>query len=114
MANEEHLSILKQGVVTWKQWRIENPEATPDLRNADLRNAILSSADLSNAILSSANLSSAKIGRTVFVDVDLSEVKGLETIEHQAPSSIGIDTIYKSKGNIPYKFLLDGGCLTNV
>jgi hypothetical protein len=29
---------------------------------------------------------------------DLSEVKGLETVNHQGPSWIGIDTIYKSKG----------------
>jgi len=39
----------------------------------------------------------------------MSEAKGLERIKHLAPSTIGIDTIYRSKGNIPYKFLLDAG-----
>jgi hypothetical protein len=47
----------------------------------------------------------AKIGGTMFGDNDLSEVKGLGTVEHWAPSTISIDTIYKSKGNIPEVFL---------
>ena len=229
MANEEHLAILRQGVDIWNQWRIENPEETPDLSaadlsaayldeanfsradlrlanlrgayldeanfslanlcgadlseatiiradlsQADLRQADLSSAklryvdirltnltfanlifanlsgadlsgadlsfttlsyadltfanltvaklisaDLSKTNLSKANLSKANlsfanftdtlIGWTVFGNVDLSQVVGLETIRHQDPSIIGIDTIYQSKGNIPYKFLLDAG-----
>jgi hypothetical protein len=32
-------------------------------------------------------------------------VKGLETVLHEAPSTIGIDTIYQSKGKIPDSFL---------
>jgi hypothetical protein len=32
-------------------------------------------------------------------------VKGLESIKHQGPSMISVDTIYNSKGNIPEKFL---------
>src|SRR5208282_1690352 len=35
-------------------------------------------------------------------------VKGLDTLQHFGPSTIGIDTIYKSKGNIPEAFL--AGC----
>ena len=31
--------------------------------------------------------------------------KGLETIDHRGPSTIGIDTIYKSRGKIPEVFL---------
>ena len=42
---------------------------------------------------------------TTFADVDLSTVKGLDTVEHLGPSTIGIDTIYKSRGNIPEVFL---------
>ena len=38
-------------------------------------------------------------------DVDLSGAKGLETVEHGGPSTIGIDTIYKSRGKIPEVFL---------
>ena len=40
-----------------------------------------------------------------FGDNDLSDVKGLETAHHLGPSTIGIDTIYKSNGNIPEVFL---------
>jgi hypothetical protein len=86
-----------------------------DLTAADLRNADLGAADLTASDLSSANLqgarlegstlSGARMGNTIFGDNDLSTVKGLETVEHEGPSTIGIDTIYKSKGNIPEVFL---------
>ena len=49
--------------------------------------------------------------RTVFGNNDLSTVKGLETVRHLGPSTIGIDTIYKSKGNIPEVFLRGAACL---
>ena len=38
-------------------------------------------------------------------NVDLSTVQGLDTVNHEGPSTIGIDTIYKSRGNIPEVFL---------
>jgi len=41
MANEEHLAILRQGVEVWNQWRKENGEVQPDLRNISLQNANL-------------------------------------------------------------------------
>jgi hypothetical protein len=31
--------------------------------------------------------------------------KGLDSIRHEGPSTIGIDTIYRSHGNIPEAFL---------
>lgn len=80
-----------------------------DLSHADLSHADLTYANLSYANLSGAILSHAELYETVFGNVNLSEVKGLETINHEGPSIIGIDTIYRSKGNIPYKFLLDAG-----
>ncbi len=40
-----------------------------------------------------------------FADVDLSTAAGLETIKHDGPSTIGIDTIYNSHGKIPEVFL---------
>jgi hypothetical protein len=51
------------------------------------------------------DLSKATVGDTVFGDVDLSDVKGLESVEHKGPSTIGIDTIYRSRGRIPEVFL---------
>ena len=41
--------------------------------------------------------------------IDLSGVKGLETLHHHGPSTIGIDTIYLSKGKIPEVFLREAG-----
>ena len=74
------------------------------LCRADLRRADLSRADLSGAILRDATLA-----YTTFANVDLSEVIGLETCTHQGPSTISIDTIYKSQGKIPEEFLRDCG-----
>jgi hypothetical protein len=80
-----------------------------DLSDATLKAADLGAADLSRAHLSGADLTGATIIYTTFGDVDLSEVKGLETVDHAGPSSIGIDTIYKSKGKIPHAFLRGAG-----
>jgi hypothetical protein len=41
--------------------------------------------------------------------VDLSTVRGLETARHIGPSTIGIDTLYRSRGNIPEVFLRGAG-----
>jgi hypothetical protein len=47
-----------------------------------------------------ADLSEAKCGFTGFGNVDLSEVKGLETIRHEGPSTVGMDTLFRSRGKI--------------
>jgi hypothetical protein len=67
--------------------------------------ANLGRADLSRAFLGGANLAKAVTWSTTFADTDLSHVRGLERVLHVGPSTIGIDTIYKSKGNIPEVFL---------
>jgi hypothetical protein len=46
---------------------------------------------------------------TILADVDLSQAKNLETVRHVGPSTIGIDTIYRSGGNIPESFLRGAG-----
>jgi uncharacterized protein YjbI with pentapeptide repeats len=96
-----------------------------DLLSADLGDTDLSMADLRGTHLSDANLSLAKLDGTdmravdirdanldraqiqwvTLGNVDLSEVKGLETVVHTGPSTMGIDTIYRSKGKIPENFL---------
>ncbi len=76
-----------------------------DLRNANIRGADLCGADLSSSDLDDADFSRAKFGETTLVDVDLSKAKGLETCQHVAPSSIGLDTFFRSKGKIPDCFL---------
>jgi hypothetical protein len=76
-----------------------------DLRGASLQVADLSAAYLNGTRLTGAHMTKATMMGTTFAGTDLSEVKGLETIHHVGPSTIGIDTIYKSKGNIPEVFL---------
>jgi hypothetical protein len=124
MANEEHLRILKKGVAEWNVWRDANPEICPDLHGADLSEANLSWANLHRANLHEANLSwanlraanldgahldEAELYGTVFADVDLSMTRGLATVHHIGPSTISIDTIYRSGGKIPEAFLRGAG-----
>ncbi len=75
------------------------------LGRADLRGANLDSANLSNAYLGATNINQATIGYTIFGNVDLSTARDLESVRHSGPSTIGIDTIYKSRGSIPEAFL---------
>jgi uncharacterized protein YjbI with pentapeptide repeats len=80
-----------------------------NLQNADLSGAILSAANISRSNLEGVNLTNAVLELTVFGSVDLSVVKGLDAVNHSRPSSIGIDTIYSSKGMIPEVFLSGAG-----
>lgn len=82
---------------------------TTDLQGANLSTADLSTADLREADLHGADWTGAQCGYTVLGNVDLSQVKGLEKVQHRGPSTIGIDTIYKSGGNIPEVFLRGAG-----
>ena len=75
------------------------------LAGADLSEANLSGANLRDAGLSGATLAGTEAWGTIFASVDLSTTKGLETIKHYGPSTVGIDTIYKSHGKIPDVFL---------
>ena len=61
------------------------------------------------ADLRETDFSEAALASTVFADVDLSTAKGLETVRHIGPSTIGVDTIYRSKGKIPEVFLRGAG-----
>jgi TIR domain/Pentapeptide repeats (8 copies) len=76
-----------------------------NLRVANLRVANLSWTNLSGANLDGADLDGAMVESTIFSDNDLSTVQGLDNVEHRGPSTIGIDTIYKSGGTIPEVFL---------
>jgi len=82
--------------------------------DAGLSGSILVNADLSFASLVGVNfwgtdLSQSKMFGTVMGDIDLSAMIGLETVQHDGPSTIGIDTIYLSKGKIPEIFLRGAG-----
>ena len=135
MPNPPHLAKLEEGVEAWNQWRRENPDIRPHLRKADLsrtdlsgaqlggahlgevnlfsanlsgaclRGANLIGANLSEADLSGADLTGAWAANALFVNLDLRGVKGLDAVIHSGPSTVGIDTIYKSDGRIPPSFL---------
>lgn len=102
MANTEQLKILNEGVKGWNQWRAEHRVEVDLFR-----------VNLSDANLSGADLTKTSLGWTVLTAVDLRGVKGLEEVKHQGPSSIGIDTIYRSKGKIPEVFLRGAGIPDN-
>jgi uncharacterized protein YjbI with pentapeptide repeats len=76
-----------------------------NLSGANLANAYLGGADFTGAYLDDTDFSHAVFNGTVFGDNDLSFSKGLDTVEHGASSIIGIETIYRSKGDIPEVFL---------
>lgn len=100
-----------------------------DLTGANFRDSILHDADFSNANLTRANLyhadlvgakfvgsnlfsttfREAKCGQTVFTNLDLDTCVGLETVIHEAPSSIGVECLYRSGDNLPLMFLHGAG-----
>ena len=70
MANEEQLSILKQGVDVWNKWREENISIVVNLRAAYLKGAKLlgaklSGADLTEANIKEADLSASHLGKAI-------------------------------------------------
>jgi hypothetical protein len=100
MADDEHVEMLKKGVIPWNKWREENPTVCPDLSKAklagvdlrgvdpieetlvgaglnlmraDLRGADLREADLAGANLSGADLSKANLRWAYLWGADLSK-----------------------------------------
>jgi hypothetical protein len=80
-----------------------------DLSRTDLRDTHLFSAEFRDTDLSAANFREAHLYATILANVDLRDVKGLEEVVHYGPSTIGIDTIYRSEGRIPEVFLRGAG-----
>jgi len=76
---------------------------------ANLSGANLIEANLTKAELKQSNLSEAFVAWSCFGDNDLSQTVGLDVVKHFGPSTIGIDTIYRSKGKIPEEFLRGAG-----
>ena len=75
-----------------------------DLLQADLTGANLSGASFGGANLSRANLSHVRLYETIFSDTTLTAVQGLETCDHEAPSTLDHRTLAKS-GPLPLVFL---------
>jgi uncharacterized protein YjbI with pentapeptide repeats len=88
--------------VTFKAWGA-------NLTAANLTRADLSLASLAEASLVDTDFRNATMNQTQLGSVDLSRCRGLETVKHGGPSTIGIDTIYRSGGRIPDIFLRGAG-----
>jgi len=73
MANEEQLTILRQGVKVWNQWRSGHLGVHVDLSRADLNGADLSTADLGGSYLDVADLRAAFLKRANLSEADLSQ-----------------------------------------
>lgn len=76
-----------------------------NLSEADLTRAYLTWADLTEADLTGAVVAYAACGNTLFSNIDLSLVTGLESVRHLGRSYIDIHTLYASRGRIPEVFL---------
>jgi hypothetical protein len=80
-----------------------------NLPDANLTNANLLNTMFIRTKLQGARMAGSRLEWTVFVDVDLSGVIGLDQVIHNGPSSLGMDTIMRSAGHIPDEFLRGAG-----
>lgn len=80
-----------------------------DLSGADLTGSFLTGTNFYYADLTNADLTDSRMEGTNFASNDLSNVKGLAMVVHYGPSGVGIDTLYKSGGQIPAMFLRSCG-----
>jgi hypothetical protein len=76
-----------------------------NLTNANFQETSLHRARFEKVNFNGTDFARARFGETIFVDTDLSTAKSLVNANHLMASTIGIDTIYRSGGNIPEVFL---------
>jgi uncharacterized protein YjbI with pentapeptide repeats len=106
LANLTCADLLRAKLIGAKLIRAKLIQANlgANLSGANLTGAQLSDANLFGAKLIGANLSGAVLSDTIFGNVNLSGVIGLETCRHLGPSTIDHRTIEKS-GQLPLSFL---------
>lgn len=76
-----------------------------NLSNANLRATSLPGSFFLGTNLTNTDLSYCRVWDARFCDIDFSSAIGLDTIAHIRSSTIGIDTLVRSKGKIPEVFL---------
>jgi len=75
------------------------------LNGVDFSNASLFGTKFVTATLDNACFDNAILDRTVFNGVDLSTVRGLDSVIHNGPSYIDLETLIRSKGKLSERFL---------
>ena len=99
------LSLTKLGVADLTLANLGGANLTrADLNGANLSGANLILANLRGADLTAANLSKTQLAGSVFGNVNLTSVIGLETCKHGGPSIIDHRTLERS-GHLPLAFL---------
>lgn len=71
-----------------------------DLADADLGGTFLDHADLSGANLNGVILRGARLVHTNLANTDLSHVSGLDTVRHEGPCILSLETLRNLKGHI--------------
>jgi uncharacterized protein YjbI with pentapeptide repeats len=85
-----------------------------NLSKANLPRCDLYEASLNSTIVKEARFTGAIVGYTVFQNCDLSGAEGLDQVQHDAPSTLGIDSLMRSGGRIPEAFLQGVGAPDTV
>ena len=85
-----------------------------NLSRTNLSEATLSAADFYEAVLNDvvtedADFNNCIIGYTVFQNCAMDAALGLDSVRHDAPSTIGLDTLLRSRGALPQSFILGSG-----
>ena len=85
-----------------------------NLSRTNLSSCTLSEADFYEAVLNDvvtdeADFRNCIIGYTVFQNCAMDAAVGLDEVRHDAPSTIGLDTLLRSRGALPQSFILGSG-----
>jgi len=94
---------LSQASLTWANLSVAF------LRETNFSGANLAGVNFNGALLTGPNFSQARITMAQFGNVDLRTIQGWDTVNNLGPSTIGIDTIFRSGGHIPETFLRTAG-----
>lgn len=85
-----------------------------NLSRTNLSSCTLNEADFYEAVLNDvvtdeADFRNCIIGYTVFQNCAMDAAVGLGEVRHDAPSTIGLDTLLRSRGALPQSFILGSG-----
>jgi len=75
------------------------------MTDASFHGTQLLGCDITHYSLEGTTFENSSIGQCTFRNVDLSGAIGLDSVRHMGPSTLALDTIYRSKGRISDNFL---------